>query len=243
MANRTNSKDITVEEAAGREYDAVIVPGGGLDPETGEPRPWVAARLDAALTLDAVTKYFIVLSRGTTHRPPPSDSRGFPVDESSASAAYLLRNGVARPSRVLVDNWSVDTIGNAFYARQTLAEPLGLHKLIVVTSAFHMPRTRAIFEWVFGLEGSDKSAAFSVDYCASADVGLEPEDVAGRVAREMASLRTLEAKTVPRVSTIAHLTSFLHAEHGAYNAQGAMDALFPPAGREPAIDGPVVNSY
>ena len=68
--------------------DAVIVPGGGLD-ERGEPWPWVKARLDAALLHDAATQQYLVLSRGTTHKPAPTDASGFAVDESVASALRM----------------------------------------------------------------------------------------------------------------------------------------------------------
>lgn len=235
---------ISIEAALQKKYDAVIIPGGGVDPETGVVRPWVASRLDVALKLDAVTRYYIPLSRGTTHRPPPPDSRGFPVDESSAGAAYLLRNGVTDPGRVLIDNWSVDTIGNAYYARQMLAEPLKLTTLFVVTSEFHMPRSRAIFEWVFGLPCMDGSRSpFSLDFCASPDDGLDPDDVEGRVSRELASLETLKTRTIPRITSLAKLTTFLHVEHGAYNAKGVLEALFPVDGGKKVITGPVVNSY
>ena len=74
-------------------YDAVIVPGGGLDAK-GEPATWVTARLDAALVHDQHTDFYLVLSRGTTHKPPPNDSDGFPVDEAAASA----RHGLVTPA-------------------------------------------------------------------------------------------------------------------------------------------------
>ena len=126
----------------------MIVPGGGLT--DGKPHPWVVARLDAALVHSAQTDYFLVLSRGTTHKPPPLDSAGFPVDESAASARHLVSRGVA-PSRVLLESWSLDTIGNAAFARLMHSEPREWTDLLVVTSEIHLPRTRAIFEWVFTL--------------------------------------------------------------------------------------------
>ena len=43
-----------------------------------------AARLDAALRHDATTRQYLVLSRGTTHKPAPTDADGFAVDESVA---------------------------------------------------------------------------------------------------------------------------------------------------------------
>jgi uncharacterized SAM-binding protein YcdF (DUF218 family) len=132
-----------------KRFDCVIVPGGGLV-ATGRPHPWVAARLDAALKHDADTSYYLVLSRGTTHKPPPLDEAGFPVDESMASARYLIERGVA-PARVLLESWSLDTIGNAAFARLMHSDVRGWRRILIVTSRSHMPRTRAIFEWVFSL--------------------------------------------------------------------------------------------
>lgn len=208
-----------MEDARRKKYDAIVVPGGGLIPETGEPRPWVKARLDIALKLNDVAHYYIVLSRGTTHRAPPLDERGVPVDESAASTLYLLQHGVTH-GRVLQDSWSLDTIGNAFFTRQMLAEPMELANLIVVTSAFHMPRTRAIFNWVFGLSsGSSTTRNYKLDYCISEDVGLEPDELAARTLKESIGHEALSTKTIPRISCIRELAAFLLVEHGAYNAQ------------------------
>lgn len=228
---------VSLEDAFEKRYDAVVVPGGGLCAESGTPRPWVVSRLEAAVKLDSFTRYFIVLSRGTTHKPPPQDSSGFPIDEAAASAAYLLRNGVADPARILQDTWSLDTIGNAYYTRAMLADPLSLQKLIVITSAFHMPRTRAIFEWVFTLGGGQ----YSIDYCITEDTGLEPGELAGRVAKEQSGLETLVSKTIPRISTLGQLASFLHAEHGAYNSHGVVEKLFP-SGTGVRVNSPVQAS-
>jgi hypothetical protein len=216
----TKTTTITIAEAAVRKYDAVIVPGGGLDPDSGAPRPWVCARLDAAARLDKATRYHIVLSRGTPHRSPPACARGFPIDEAAASAAYLLAAGVADPSRILLDSWSLDTIGNAYFTRQALADPLKLRTLLVITSSFHMPRTRAIFDWVFGLplSGVVAQPGFSVDYCVTEDIGMTPEDCASRVEKELASLATLTSKTIPRITCMRELATFVFVEHGAYNS-------------------------
>ena len=130
-------------------FDAVVIPGGGLN-EVHEPAAWVTARLDAALRHDSETDAYLVLSRGTTHKPPPLDADGFPVDESAASARYLVRHGVS-PRRVLLESWSLDTIGNAAFARLMHADLRRWKRVLVVTSAFHMARTRAIFDWVFAL--------------------------------------------------------------------------------------------
>lgn len=196
-------------------YDAIIIPGGGLDPLTNLPQKWVQARLDAALNFSSRTKYFVALSRGTTHRPPPLDTRGFPILESAASARYLIEHGIDDPKRILLDGWSLDTIGNAFFARSMICEPMRLKRCCIITSSFHMPRTRAIFEWVFALDGGQ----FDMDYYITPDVGLDDAQSNVRFERERNSLVTLQQKTIPRVNTLEKLSAFLFREHGAYNAQ------------------------
>lgn len=211
---------LSEEQAMAKSFDAIIIPGGGLEPDSSLPQPWVRARLDAALKLSSRTKYFVALSRGTTHRPPPLDARGFPIAESAASAKYLLDHGVEDPARILLDAWSLDTIGNVFFARNMICEPMQLKRCCVITSAFHMPRTRAIFEWVFSL-GSEK---FDIDYCVTPDVGLDAAMSSARVEKERNSLIALQEKTIPRIKTLGELSHFLFVEHAAYNSRAVISS-------------------
>src|SRR5689334_14924059 len=133
-------------------FDAIIVPGGGVR-EGGALPKWVQRRFDLALS-HWQGEYIICLSAGTTYKPLPRDEQGYPVFESIAGARYLLMNGIPA-NKILTEASSYDTIGNAYFARTIHTDPLGLRHLLVITSAFHMPRTRAIFEWVFGLSAAD----------------------------------------------------------------------------------------
>ena len=54
---------------------AVIILGGGLTDE-GQPHPFVQERIRVGSLLVNETEYFILCSRGTTHKPPPRDSNG-----------------------------------------------------------------------------------------------------------------------------------------------------------------------
>lgn len=209
---------ISTDLRPGRDsFDAVIVPGGGLEPETCLPQPWVRARLDAALALNGHTRYFVVLSQGTTHRPPPIDVTGFPISEASASAKYLLCNGVTDATRILLDCWSLDTIGNAFFARSMICQPLKLEKFCVITSAFHMQRTRCIFDWIFGLDAWH----ITVDYTTTSDVGLSGAQLRARVQKEKASVDALENIVIPRHDSMQKVAAFVLQDHAAYRSESA----------------------
>ena len=82
----------------------------------------------------------MTLSRGTPHRAPPRTRAGQPLSEAAAGAAYLVRGG-APAADVLLEELSLDTLGNALFARLLHAEPRNWRRLHIVTSSFHMPRT------------------------------------------------------------------------------------------------------
>ena len=204
-------------------FDCVIVPGGGLD--GADPAAWVTARLDAALAHDANTLYYLVLSRGTTHKPPPLSVDGFPIDEAAASARYLVARGVA-PSRVLLESWSLDTIGNAAFARLMHADLRAWRRMLIVTSAFHRPRTEAIFNWVFGMpdaNGHPRQPAAELSYEEVPERGLGAEQAAARRYKETQALEVLQTRTMAAVIDLKALHTFIFVEHGAYKAKGTAD--------------------
>ena len=104
------------------------------------------------------------------------------------------------------------------------AELRGWRDVLVVTSAFHLPRTRAIFEWVFGLPeaGGRRRPPVRLAYEAAADVGLSEEHLAARRQKERSALEALEARTMAEVADLGALSAFLFERHGAYRAHEAV---------------------
>jgi hypothetical protein len=194
------------------EHDAILVPGGGVR-AGGRLPPWVERRLDRAVALHAGA-HILTLSAGTVHRPPPLDARGFPVLESVAAARYLVARGVP-PALVLAETCSLDTVGNAYFSRAIHVDPAGFRDLLVVTSAFHLPRAEAVFRWVYGLPPRRCALRFE----AVLDDGLDPAALAARRRKEAVALAAL-APLAARIATMAELHRWLFAEHRAYAAGG-----------------------
>jgi hypothetical protein len=192
-------------------YDAILIPGGGLLSD-GTPPPWVCRRLDEAVQA-ADTRFFVTLSRGTVHKAPPRNSRGFPVDESVASAVYLLKRGVPR-ERILTETVSFDTIGNAYFSRVIHVDPLGLTRLLVITSDFHLARARAIFRWVYSLSGG----AHELTFQGVPDTGIGAAALRARAEKERHGLENL-AGLVREMKTLEQLQQWLFVHHGAYNLE------------------------
>ena len=140
--------------------------------------------------------------------------KAIPWLESVAGAAHLMARGF--PSdRIQVEATSYDTIGNAYFAKLLHVDPAGWRRLVVITSEFHMPRTRAIFEWVFGLT----PGRYELQFEATPDEGLEPYLFERRRIKEAAALNDLQQK-IARIRDVATLHRWIYTEHNAYTAQG-----------------------
>ena len=83
-------------------------------------------------------------------------------------------------SQILRESSSYDTVGNAYFAATIHAWPLQWRHVAVVTSAFHMPRSQAIFEHVFEL--LDRSSSSGHLRCV-ADVEIDGAAVCRQLAR------------------------------------------------------------
>jgi uncharacterized SAM-binding protein YcdF (DUF218 family) len=205
-----------------RRYDAVLVPGSGLRPGGALP-PFVLDRLEAAQAL-AGEAPIIPLSAHTFHRPPPLDAAGFPVLESIAAARALLARGVPA-GRIWAET------GLARHHRQRLlrprihTDPAGLRRLLVVNSEFHMPRTRMVFDWVFGLPPAEPP--YALDYHTLPDRGLTEAASRRGGRRRRRGWRT--APHHPAHRQLAALHRWLFTEHRAYAAGADPRSDAPPA--------------
>lgn len=213
-------------------YDIVIVPGGGIKPDHS-PQPWVCARLDYAanLYIQGKTKYIMVLSRGTPHKAPPRTKEDIPVDEAMSSADYLISQHQIEPKYIFLERWSFDTLGNAFAALTMHVLPRKLKKIHLVTSDWHLPRTREIFDTVFACSGASD---IELTYAAAQNIGLSDNETELRLKRELESLETFRTMTKPMLKDMDSLHKFIFEEHGCYKAGSHL---------KPMSSGSVSGSY
>ncbi|CAL8461631.1 g1162 [Coccomyxa elongata] len=203
------------------DYDAIIVLAGGLTPDGGLPE-WVTRRLDAGADIQRQQGKqcpVLCLGGGTPHKPPVLGPSGHVLHESTSCANYLKTRGVSGAS-ILKEVSSYDTVGNGFFALTIHSIPAGWRRCSIVTSSFHMPRSRAIFHRCFSLAGETlwgNRAYFDLDYHAVRDDGAFPEDVlAARLHREAQSLENWERDTAS-FKSLADLHAWLHGTHLCYS--------------------------
>ncbi|KAK9803666.1 hypothetical protein WJX72_009662 [[Myrmecia] bisecta] len=225
----------STSDPVGDNYDAIVVLAGGFTSTGGLPG-WVTRRLDAAqdiLQQQGSHCPILCLGGGTPHKPAILSVTGHVVHESTACAEYLIAQGVPG-LRLLKEVSSYDTVGNGYFALTIHSIPSGWRRLSVITSDFHMPRSRAIFQHCFTLAGRTlwlDSNRFSLDYHAVHDDGLFEKDVLeARIHREQRSLQGWR-KTCERLQTLPQLHEWLHTTHLCYAA--ARQHEF---GRGPALD-------
>lgn len=198
-------------------FDAVLIPGGGVDAQ-GEILPWIRPRFDAAVATQPGGP-FLALSGGTFHKPSPLDTSGRPVFEAYAGVRYLLRKGVPEDA-ILTEISSYDTVGNAFFARVQHTDVRGWRKLLIVNGEYHAPRAEAIFRWVFSLE---PLRDYELHFRTTPDLGMPSDLLAARRQREQASLSAL-SRLMPRFRSLADLHRWLYAAHEAYRAESVSTA-------------------
>ncbi len=191
-------------------YDAIIIPGGGLNP-LGELPVWVQKRFDRAIELYS-GQIIIALSAGTTHKPLPLDEQGLPIYEAVAGARYLKKQGI--PSdKILVETSSFDTIGNAFFTRLIHIQPRRFKNLLIITSNFHLPRTQAIFEWVFNLD--IENVQYNLCFEGVNDEGLSSNVLNARIQKESKNLQALQG-LINTIMSFEELHHWLFTQHKAY---------------------------
>ena len=195
-------------------YDAILVPGGGIKNNHHLP-PWVQSRFDRALELHQ-NQYIIALSAGTTHKPPPLDKDGFPIFESKVGADYLLKKGV-EPRWILCETASYDTIGNAYFSRTFHVDPRGFKHLLIITSTSHMPRTKAIFQWVYGLKSPFGPNDYTLAFEEVPDRDMDEELLQLRIQKEKKGLENI-LRLKEKIHTWEDFHQWLFTEHGAYSA-------------------------
>lgn len=173
-------------------YDAVIVLGGVI--ESGATRATGTLQLSGAG--DRVTRAFDVLRTGHARQllyscglvdPQPGD-----VPESEQVVALLTSWGVA-PARLLAETASRNTRENAVESARVVARQ-GWKRLLLVTSAAHMPRALGCFH-AAGLAPD----TLPVDHRAGDGRGESWLPRAGPLAKSTDALRELAGRLVYRV--------------------------------------------
>jgi vancomycin permeability regulator SanA len=195
----------------------IFVLAGGLQPN-GEVHEFVKLRLDKAIEL--YNQYIIiqpckiiVMGGGTYHKSPILNEQNFVIHESTSCALYLTEHGEVNPTDIYREWSSYDTIANGYYAYLNYIQPLKIKNFVLITSKFHMPRAKVIFNYF-------NTIVFNahIEFIETENYGIMEDVLNERHERESKSVQNFIKNIIEKKHSIAAFTTWFYEEHGAYKS-------------------------
>jgi vancomycin permeability regulator SanA len=195
----------------------IFVLAGGIT-DDGYVHPWVKRRLDIAKYIYNKSPCKIIcLGGGSYHIQPKINSMGYVIHESTACSEYLINKGV-NPKDIYKEWASYDTIANGYFAFTNFILPLNIKNFIVITSEFHMDRSKEIFLWINNLFNNYAC----IKFIAVSDEGIDKNIINKRIIRENQSLINLKNNVISKINNINDFISWFYENHAAYNSSSEL---------------------
>jgi vancomycin permeability regulator SanA len=210
-------------------WDVIIVLGGGINKD-GTLYPWVKLRFDIAIEFYKNKNTKIIPCTGTSYHNKPLIKDGNVWTEADAGAKYLMDNDIPAVD-ILKEDYSRDTIGNAYFSLTMHCLPAKFEKILVITSQFHQKRSKIIFDWIYGIVGLEVFCLGVVDNSFKQQLGENVYDI--RCEREEISCENTE-KLKKKYTTLQEVHRWLYSDHNAYSTESRI---------EDPIDDKVKESY
>ena len=193
--------------------DVVFILAGGFN-NKGVINEWVKRRLDYFIKLynsSNSIKYVVCLGGGTYHKSPVLDKNNYVIHESTGLVKYLLDNGI--PKNIIMREWfSYDTIANGYFSYINFTKIRNWKNILVITSDFHLERSKLIFEWIYSLDNTK----YNLNFIGVSDKGLDTNIINSRRIREKNSIINLK-KVISKINNLEELHIWFHNEHNCYN--------------------------
>ena len=192
----------------------ICVLAGGLT-ENNEPHYFVKKRLDKSIKLynkNPHNTIILVLGGGTYHKPPNLNDDEYVIHESTSCALYLNDHDI--PSSNIFREWSsYDTIANGFFAFTNYINYMDLKTICVITSTFHMPRSKTIFNYFNKLFNKNLDILY-VDVSSE----LDSHTLLERCKRERNSKKNFIENVINKIHTPEKFIQWFFTEHKAYSS-------------------------
>jgi hypothetical protein len=219
-----NSNDLIISEFDSEinynEIDGIFVLAGGIDKE-GKCHNFVKERLNLAWQIHKLNnKPIFCLGGGSYHMSPILNESGFIIHEATSCSEYLISLGVN--SNMIYKEWSsYDTIANGFFAFTNFIIPLKLKNIILITSEFHIERSKLIFEWQKQIFNKDINIFYK-----SSNNNLNKDVLESRLKREKSSITNLKNTIIPKINTLELFHKWFYTEHKAYCSDSELNRKY-----------------
>lgn len=197
--------------------DLIICLAGGINEDTKEVHDFVKERLNLSYQYYTKCKCKILLmGGGTYHKPPVLNDEQYVIHESTACANYLLDFDI-KPTDIYKEWSSYDTIANGYYAFSNYIHPMEFSSIMVITSQFHMDRTKAIFKYFNNLHYKNNNVKL---FFHSTNNIITGEVLKQRIERENNSLISFKTNVIDKKKTLRDFLKWFYEEHNSYNVIG-----------------------
>jgi hypothetical protein len=154
---------------------------------------------------------FIVTCFGTCHHPNPIDKNNFTIFESTLQTEYLLEKGI-NENLIYKESIASDTIGNAFFVKLLLTDVRKWYNLIIITSKFHLDRTKEIFNFLYCKLDNN----YNLEYLSSEDSPNELLNL--RIDKEYSSLENFK-QNMKNINSLEEFHEWLFQTHECYKSK------------------------
>lgn len=193
------------------DYDAIFVLAGGIK-KNGMVHKWVERRLDVAYQLHKSSKKIVIcLGGGSYHIPPITNNNNYVIHESTSCSEYLINLGMD-PKYIYKEWFSYDTIANALFAFTNFIIPMKLRKIIIITSEFHMSRSKTLFQWI----NNSYNNICNIKFISVTDEDIDDNIIKQRIERERNSLNSLLKNVITKYTKLEDIHRWFFTEHKAY---------------------------
>lgn len=159
------------------------------------------ARIELAINLFKNDNFRFLITTGWAYRPDCDT----PI--SDVFKDYILKNSIIKSEQIISSPYSRDTVGDAFFSLQ-LVNSYKIRKLVVVTSDYHVTRTKKIFESFF-------KAAAKVEVTGIKTDARKNQEI---LAHELKSLNAFESTfSAVNFENIREIYECISNQHPFYN--------------------------
>jgi hypothetical protein len=127
-------------------------------------------------------------------------------------AGYLIEKGIS-PDFIRIEKLSTDTVGGVYFSKTLFIDPLGIRNIVAITSAFHLKRVKAVFEWILSLSPTKEN--YSITFISTDDTSLPVEVLNARVKQEVKNV-DLVNRLSKTIKTVKEFNDWLFTKHAGY---------------------------